>query len=75
MHADLLSKYPWLPTSELPHSIVNALKSNTTVCHISIINPNNSHQVSVNTNIRLDFIEQQQKEDYEYNVIQEAVEG
>ena len=74
MHADLLSKYPWLPSSQLPHSIVNALESNMAVCHINLINVNDNHQVSVNTDIRLDFIEQQQKEDPTYNQILGAVE-
>ncbi len=72
-HADLLSKHPLLPDSQLPPIILNALDLASPICHIEICNMSSSLDVSVNTDIRLDWLEEQQQKDPVYQEILEAI--
>ena len=73
-HADLLSKYPLLPASQLPPFLLNALELSSPICHVDIYNISSNLEVSVNTDIRLDFLEEQQQTDPIYQEIFEAIE-
>jgi hypothetical protein len=72
-HADLLSKHPLLPASQLPPLILNALDLASPICHVEIYNMSSSLDVSVNTDIRLDWLEEQQQKDPIYQEIFEAI--
>ena len=73
-HADLLSKHPRLPASQLPPFILNALDLASPICHVEIYNVSANLDVSVNTDIRLDFLEEQQQKDQIYQEIFEAIQ-
>ena len=45
-HADLLSKHPLLPASQLPPLILNALDIDTPLCHIELLNATSNLEVS-----------------------------
>ena len=72
-NADLLSKFPYLPASELPETIINALESSTAVCHVDILNISHNLDVSVNTDIRLDYLESKVADDTVYNKILKSI--
>merc|ERR1712105_449527 len=72
-HADLLSKHPLLPAAQLPPVILNAMDLSAPVCHVEIFNISSNLDVSVNTDIRLDLLEEQQQKDPVYQEIFEAV--
>ena len=72
-HADLLSKHPLLPASQLPPIILNALDLASPICHVEIYNISSGLDVSVNTDIRLDWLEEQQQKDPVYQEIFEAI--
>ena len=69
----MLSKYPLLPASQLPPFLLNALELSSPICHVDVYNVSSNLEVSVNTDIRLDFLEEQQQTDPVYQEIFEAI--
>ena len=65
-HTDLLSRHQLLPALQLPPLIINALEV-MPICHVDILNVISNLDVSVNTDIRLDFLEEQQQKDPVYH--------
>ena len=69
--ADMLSRQPLKVNME--KEVLAAMDTTRAICHLDVLCINNSMEVSVNSNIKLDFLERNSGDDEEYLQILEAV--